>query len=279
MKVSGFTFIRNAVKYDFPIIEAIQSALPIVDEFIVNVGNSEDATLELIQSIQSEKIRIIESIWDDTLRRDGRVFGMQQDIALSHCTGDWALLLQADEVLHEHDYPIIQSSVQKCSDRPEVLGLVFRVLHFKGDFWSIDPWMYRKATRLIRNHRGVCSAPDGCDFTAESGGPMIKSGRLGYVIPARIFHYGWVKHTNTLRDKVEFQKTRHEGESRSYDEIRASASMLAEIPNYDVLKTFHGIHPRVMNHRVSGASMLRPRRNRWLNWKFYREVVSRGFKG
>ena len=57
MKVSGFTFVRNAVKFDYPIVEAIQSILPLCDEFIVAVGNSEDDSLGLIRSIPSPKIK------------------------------------------------------------------------------------------------------------------------------------------------------------------------------------------------------------------------------
>ena len=54
MKVSGFTFIRNAIKYDYPIVEAIKSILPICDEVIVAVGKSDDATLSLFQNIVPE---------------------------------------------------------------------------------------------------------------------------------------------------------------------------------------------------------------------------------
>ncbi|MBM3912615.1 MAG: glycosyltransferase family 2 protein, partial [Sphingomonadales bacterium] len=45
MKVSGFTFIRNAVLLDYPILEAIRSILPLCDEIVVAVGKSEDETL------------------------------------------------------------------------------------------------------------------------------------------------------------------------------------------------------------------------------------------
>src|SRR3972149_3751973 len=34
VKLSGFTFIRNAVSLDYPVMESISSILPIVDEFI-----------------------------------------------------------------------------------------------------------------------------------------------------------------------------------------------------------------------------------------------------
>ena len=139
MKVSGFTLIRNAIQFDFPVLESIASILPMVDEYVVNVGRSEDDTLNLIRSIGSPKIKIVETVWDDSLRTDGRLFGIQQDIALSHCTGDWAFLLQGDEVVHEDDLPVIRQAMEQYLPQQEVLALVFRVLHFKGDYWSLDP--------------------------------------------------------------------------------------------------------------------------------------------
>jgi hypothetical protein len=51
MKISGFTIIRNAVINDYPIVEAIQSILPIVDEMIVSIGDSEDETEALIKAL------------------------------------------------------------------------------------------------------------------------------------------------------------------------------------------------------------------------------------
>ena len=73
MKVSGFTFVRNAVKYDYPVKEAISSVLPLCDEFIVCLGHSDDETEALVRSLKSDKIRIIPSVWDDSLREGGRV--------------------------------------------------------------------------------------------------------------------------------------------------------------------------------------------------------------
>lgn len=279
MKVSGFTFIRNAVQYDFPIVEAITSVLPIVDEFVVNVGRSEDDTLGLIQSIGSEKIRIVESVWDDSLRKDGRIFGIQQDLALSHCTGDWALLVQGDEVLHEMDYPAIQRALRTHHENPEVLGLVFRMVHFKGDYWTVDPWMYRKATRIVRNHRGIHSTTDCCDFLAPGNPKMLKSEKSSRLIEARMFHYGWVKDSTVLREKLRFQYSKHDGERLSDEEMDVMAAIRAEFPNYDVLKDYRGTHPGVMQARVQSGIRLRSRRNRWLNPKFYQEVLRHGFRG
>jgi hypothetical protein len=267
------------VKFDFPIVEAITSILPMVDEFVVNVGKSEDETLDIIQSINDGRIKIVESVWDESLRKDGRIFGIQQDIALSHCTGDWAFLVQGDEVIHEEDLPVIRAALDRHARDQEVLGLVFRMLHFKGDYWSLDPWMYRKATRIIRNHRGRYSTTDSCDFRTAENDRMIKSGPHGRLIKARVFHYGWVKTPTILERKLAYQHSRHDGEALSPSEIDARAALLAQFPNYHILKTFRGTHPRVMAFRLRNRGMLRNRRNRWLNWPFYRAILSHGFKG
>lgn len=279
MKVSGFTFIRNAIQYDFPVVEAIRSALPIVDEFIVNVGQSEDNTLQLIQSIGSPKIKIIETVWDDSLKEDGRIFGIQQDIALRHCTGDWALCLQADEVLHEDDYPEIQKAMVRYLFDSQVLGLVFYMRHFKGDYWSLDPWMYRKATRIVRNIGTIRSTTDCCDFVVEGVRGMLKSGPYARSISARIFHYGWVKDPEVLKRKLAFQISRHDGKRLSDEEVNLQAYLRAQFPTYSILKEYRGTHPTVMHERIARSRRLRPRINRWLNPAFYRETFRHGFKG
>ena len=81
MKVSAFTFIKNGQILGYPFLQSIQSVLPIVDEFVVNVGESEDDTLSLIKSLNSSKIRIIQSNWNYTMQDRGYVYGQQKMIA------------------------------------------------------------------------------------------------------------------------------------------------------------------------------------------------------
>jgi len=132
MKVSGFTFIRNAILYDYPVVEAITSILPLCDEFIVAVGNSDDGTFDLIQSIPSDKIRIKNTMWDDTLRMGGRVFALETDKAFQEIAKDttWAFYIQGDEVVHEKYLPEIQKALIRYKNSPEVEGLLFSYLHF-----------------------------------------------------------------------------------------------------------------------------------------------------
>jgi glycosyltransferase involved in cell wall biosynthesis len=108
MKISGFTFVRNGFKLGYPVLESLQSLLDICDEVVIAIGNSDDETEERIKNIGNPKIIIISTVWDETLREGGTILAQQTDIALQHCTGDWLLYLQADEVLHEKDYDIIK---------------------------------------------------------------------------------------------------------------------------------------------------------------------------
>ena len=281
MKVSGFTFVRNAVKYDYPVVESIRSILPIVNEFIVNVGRCDDGTLELIRSIGDPKIRIVESVWDETLRKDGLIYAQQTNIALSHCTGDWAFYIQADEVVHEDDLPVIQEAMRRHLGNPEVKGLLFRYLHFVADYWSTNPWFYHKAVRIIRNNGEVESCGDAVGFHLKATQQYLQSGpkeRIPYS-GAHIFHYGWVKDPETLLAKKKEQAQKHHGDSLPPDQVKQLAQSTFLFEDYAVLKEFSGSHPAVMANRLRSSRRWATRRNRWLNPQFYREVLRRGFRG
>ena len=111
MRVSGFTICRNAVKFNYPVVESIQSILPLCDEFVVNVGDSQDATPEVIRSLKDSRIRIIENAWDLSRGRD--VLCEQTNLALKQCRGDWAFYLQSDEVVHQDDLPRLSSLMKR----------------------------------------------------------------------------------------------------------------------------------------------------------------------
>lgn len=283
MKVSGFTFCRNMVRYDYPIIESIRSILPIVDEFIVNVGRCDDGTLELVQSIGDPKIRIIESVWDGTLRTGGLIYSQQTNIALAACTGDWAFYLQADEVIHEDDLPHILKAMRDNVGKLEVLGLLFRYLHFVGDYWSTNPWHYHRAVRVIRNNGELESCGDAVGFSRKADGIYLQSGPSHWLASshARVFHYGWVKNQRTMLAKRREQLKVYYGDlpSERQSKILLQEDHDLDLENYRILKDFRGAHPKVMLPRVEDSARLVPRRNRWLNWRFYREVARRGFRG
>ena len=138
MKVTGFTFIRNAVKYDYPVVEAIKSILPVCNDFVVAVGKSDDNTIDLIQNIDKQKISIIETVWDDSpeMKKGGRVFALETDKAFQAipADSDWAFYIQGDEVIHEKYLDNIYLSMERFKDDIQVDGLLFNYLHFYGSY-------------------------------------------------------------------------------------------------------------------------------------------------
>jgi hypothetical protein len=253
MKVSGFTFVRNAIKYDYPIVEAITSILPICDEVTVAVGNSDDDTLALIKSIASDKIKIIETVWDDSLRKGGRVLAVETDKAFAAIAkdSDWAFYIQGDEIIHEKYLLVIKTAMQQYKDDKRVEGLLFNYNHFYGsyDYLADSRQWYRKEIRVIRNDKTISSYKDAQGFRKNDEKLNVKP------IEAWVYHYGWVKPPAAQQAKQEtFHKLWH-----SDDWVKQNILVQDEFDysTIDSLKLFDGTHPKVMQARISTN-----------NWKF-----------
>jgi hypothetical protein len=201
MKVSGFTFIRNGSLLGYPYLESIQSVLPICDEFVVAIGDGSDDTLERIRAIGSEKIRIIETRWNESMRDRGYVYAQQKMIAQFNCVGDWAFYLEGDEVLHEDDLPTILASMLRHLDNPAVEALVFDYHHFFGspEWLAISPGWYRRAPRIIRNTIRTW-APDGLFWVVMDANKRGRYPRAA-LAGAPIYHYGHVRSIAAMREK------------------------------------------------------------------------------
>ena len=253
MKISGFTFVRNSIRFDFPVVESIKSILPIVDEFIVNVGPDEDGTLDLVKSIGDPKIKIIQSQWNPHLNTGGYLFAQQTNIALFNCTGSWAFYLQADEVIHEEDLPLIMDCVDKYLEDDRVEGLALWHLDFWGDYrtiMNIYPQRGQRRCRLIKPHGFVLSRGDAAGFTVH---PKYKEkGRKIRVVDtgARLFHYCRVRSARVLHDKTQDVQRYHSErdlENRKLDFYK-------HVPRRFVT-SYEGTHPGVMAERIANHSI------------------------
>lgn len=202
--ISGFTFAKNATKLYYPVRASIESVLPIVDEFVVALGDCDpdDRTREEIESIGSDKIRIIDTVWDLDKYPGGTEYAHQTDIAKQACRGDWLFYIQCDEAIHEKYLDTVVSACEKYLSDPDVNGLLFRYKHFYGDYWHyhISHDWYPKEIRVIRNLPDIHSwrdaqsfrhIPDfdGLDYQTKAGTSKVKVVQ----IDAEIFHYGFVR--------------------------------------------------------------------------------------
>ena len=249
MKVCGFTFIRNAVKFDFPIREAITSVMPVCDHFVVAVGNSDDETRKLIEEIAPGKITIIDTVWNEKLKRGGAVYAAETDKAFDAVPPefDWCFYIQGDEAVHEKYLPEIQNAMQENLHKKEVEGLLFGYKHFYGtyDYVGDSRKWYRREIRVIRNDKSIRSYRDAQGFRKE--------GRKLNVVPvaAEIYHYGWVRPPQFMQEKIDSVKQFYDGVSDEGAQRKVTVQSFNYSEKYDALARFEGTHPKVMQKRIA----------------------------
>lgn len=249
MKVSGFSFVKNAVKLYYPIEEAVRSALPLVDEFVIACGDSDDGTTDLIRSIGDPKIRIIETVWDTRHFVHGAVNAVQSNIALDACSGDWCFYLQADEAVHEKYLPILRERMERFLDVPGVEGLLFDYVHFYGsyDLYQTAHNWYAKEIRIVRNGIGARSWESAQGFRID--------GRKLRVVPANaeIFHYGWVRPPVRMMKKQIALSSVHHDQGWVKDRY-PDAEKDFDYGSLRTCRKFTGTHPAIMSGRIASMN-------------------------
>lgn len=262
MKVTGFTIARNVVKYDYPIVEAITSVLPLCDEFVVAVGKSEDNTLQVIREINPEKIRIVETTWDDSLRAGGRTFALETDKAMAAISADtdWCFYIQADEVLHEKYHDTIRKEMLRYQNDRSVDGLLFGYKHFYGsyDYYGESWRWYRREIRIVRNDKNIFSYKDAQGFRKKPNEKLNVK-----LIDAFIYHYGWVKDPRTMQEKRKAWSKFYFEDQQIERHIEADEFDYSEV---DSLQLFRDSHPKVMQARITNK-----------NWKFDHDLSRNKF--
>ncbi len=246
MKIAGFTIIKNAVINDFPIVEAIGSILPVVDEMIVLIGDSSDETTALIEAIGDPKIKIHHSVWNKNLRKGGAVLADETDKAFA-LVGDeytWAFYIQGDELVHEKYHATIRAACEKYAADTEVQGLLFKYKHFYGtyDYVGDSRKWYANEIRIIRNNKAISAYRDAQGFRiGRTKLPVAK-------VDASIYHYGWVKSPAQMRKKLK-ESSVYWNDDTAMEKIKLSPEDY-DFTGFDSLEKFTGTHPRVMVDRI-----------------------------
>ncbi len=259
MKISGFSFVRNGEKLYYPTVEAIKSILPVCDEFVIAVGkgDEDDHSRELIAAINDPKVKIIDTVWEEKYCHRGMINSYQTDIAMKACSGDWLFYVQADEVVHEKYLPVIKARCEELLNDAQVEGLLFNYKHFWGDYdhyhgghgWY--PWEIRIVRNLPQIH-SYQSAQSFRWFDAYDN-PRQETGtrKLNVAsVDAWIFHYGWVRPPELMRNKNKALDSVHWGKSKA-EKHYASVPSYFDYGPLDRLKIFKETHPQVMKERIA----------------------------
>ncbi len=268
--LSGFTIVRNAVKLDFGIVPAVRSLLAVCDEVVVNVGESEDETRDIVASIGDPRVRILDSRWDFSRRNE--MLGAETLKAMQACRGSWGIYIQADECLHEDGARILQETVAACDGDERVEGLLVKYLHFYGGFDTVATsrrW-YRREVRCVRL---------GKDIRPYQGAQGFRVGAQYRKIRARVtdavmYHYGWARPARAIKEKLEISKTIYPWQRPRLEQEKARG-YLDWIP---LLKPFTGAHPRAARDWVAARAhdperIIGPRHLRPMDLRYYASAV------
>ena len=259
MKISGFTYVRNGFEYGVPFLESIQSILPVCNEMIVAVGDSTDGTREAIQGLKSDKIKIIDTIWDMNLRKGGKIFAKQTNLAMDEISGDWAFHIQADEVIHEKDLPAIISAIQENDSNKKVEGFILPFLHFWGGYNYIRNTrrVHNYEVRIFRNGLNVRSYRDSQGFRKFKNLADYESGKekgeklCVKKIDASVYHYNGIRPPEIFRKKAEQMGAFYKSE----EEVkRALDQRKYDWDSVDRVIEFTGTHPLVMIPKVKAQN-------------------------
>jgi hypothetical protein len=247
MRIEGFTYVRNGLKMGYPFLPSINSVLPIVDQLFVVVGDSEDGSREAIENLKNDKIVIVDSIWEEEKRVNGEIFKDQANLGLQKVTGDWAIHIQADEVLNEADGEKLINYIHKADELKEVDGLLFPFYHFWGDYQHIRKTRRTHAfeIRAFKNNRNVQSYRDSQGFrifkpeSSENNGTKLKV--LKTDIP--IYHYAYTRHPKLMNKKSNyFDRFWHSNEWLKNNTKEADF----DYNEVDRLEAYEGLHPIYM---------------------------------
>ena len=247
MKISGFTIIKNAVINDYPVVEAISSILPVVDEMIVLIGDSKDETEALIKAIPSTKIKIFNSVWDPSINKGGKILAVETNkaFALIAEDSDWAFYIQADEAVHEKYHEEILKTAQQYKDDKRVDGLVFKYLHFYGsyDYVGDSRKWYNKEVRIIKNDKAISAYRDAQGFRRDGKKLMVKP------VNAYIYHYGWVKDPKLMQQKIKNAVNLWQENKETLPQLESTD--VFDYSEFDSLQEFKGTHPQPMLSRIA----------------------------
>lgn len=262
MKVSAFSYVRNGLELGYPFLEAIRSVLPLCDEVIVVIGDSRDGTREAVEQLNDSRVKIVDTIWDDSMRQGGLIFSQQSNIGMDHCNpdADWLFHIQADEVVHEEDVPKIRAAMELYLNQPKVEGLLFRFLNFYGNYQYYAPSRryHQHEIRIIRNDKQIRSYRDSQGFRRfddPSKANEAKGEKLHVKeIDARIFHYSYVKPPAVQKLKqLEFGKRYYPDDQYDVKVYEAKHGDGFNYHEYDYLRLFKGTHPALMQPHIQAC--------------------------
>jgi hypothetical protein len=178
--ISGFMIVKDVLKQGYPFVEAIASAMPICDEFLVSDGYSTDGTYEIMEKIAlaNPKIKVYREQWPN--RKDVTILAEVTNSLRAKCRHEYILSLQANEVIHEQSAPFIKALPQMF---PSVSTFSFPFIQF------LNKYKFAEGFRLRFSKNNPSIVAKGDAWTLGASGQFIRKKILRSLARPRKFYY------------------------------------------------------------------------------------------
>jgi glycosyltransferase involved in cell wall biosynthesis len=239
MKLSGYIPVRNAMRLDYCLKEAINSLLPVCDEVVVCDSESDDGTWEMLMAWEEYEPRLKLFVWPWPNPVNCKQWFVEWlNYCRKSCRYDMQLQLDADEVLHEDGYEEI---IRACEAR-ECRWI--KRLNFWGDTRYLAPSGYVCGDDLARLGPTELYMPS--DEPHPEGEPEIRK-RATRHPSLKTHHYGFIRRKEAFYEKsklvhaafhgaVDSRLTRCQETGEDWTQVAAPP-----VP----LEPYHGTQPKV----------------------------------
>ena len=186
MKISACLIALNEENFiELSLRSLIQAP---VDEIIVVDGGSTDRTLEIIDSLNSQKIKVFHNKWNGN-------YSDQRNFALKQATGEWILQLDCDEVLSDNSFLLKEYAKKTFIDWFDI-----KYEHFIYSLNTVDNTLetHFGLRRFFRNYSDVRYAGKMHELANT---PRFRN--AGIISDVIVFHLGYLKGIRTIMDKYE----------------------------------------------------------------------------
>lgn len=195
--LGGTMFVHNGIKFDYCFAETIKCLCALCDEVVILDSGSTDGTIDQLLFLKEcyPNLKIIFSglgEWDS--QQGHQKLAYFTNIAISHLTTDWNIMIQADEILHEKCFPEIRRAIE---DPHAEAYLVSRINLWKDPYHQLNvPYDRLPCSKeVIRLAKSKYMAIG----DAESiGAPAT----MDYLEDIRIYHMGFVRKKEIMPAKI-----------------------------------------------------------------------------
>lgn len=154
--VTGIFTIRNAIEAGYPFAEAITAALPLVDEFLINDGGSDDGTRAALARFEDQYDCITLYDFPDFESENWEVIDAHLEHLIEQASGEWLFEVQGDELHHERDISRMQDALA-AADADGINSIRQPRLNFHGRtrsdyiYWTVR---FVRAVEDLRSYEG-----------------------------------------------------------------------------------------------------------------------------